>query len=424
MASPLPIQLPTIQNWSCHNCGGCCRQHLIEISNEDRQRIVAQNWTAADGIPEGPAAVVWHAGPPWKKRYRLAHRADGACVFLNEKGLCRIHAKHGEAAKPLPCQVYPYALHPGGKKLALSLRFSCPSVVANKGRPVAQQSGDLKRIAELTVPEWASKLAPPLISPRTRVDWADFHRFVAALDDTLAAPDTPLLIRLLRAVFWVRLVGQSKFDAVRGPRLAEYLQLVTDAARDELAETDESSAAPSRAGRLQFRMLAAQYARLDTFEKSARGLAGRVRLLRIALRFARGRGLVPPMQPGFRQVPFEQLEIPFGGIDDESQALLTRYFRVKIQGLHFCGLPFYGVPFVEGFYSLALMFPVVLWLARWSAVSDARDRVTAEDVGRALAIADHHHGYSPVLGTRSARRRVRLLTHFDDLERLCRWYAR
>jgi lysine-N-methylase len=422
MPAPL-LQLPLIQNWSCHSCGGCCRKHLIEITEEDRQRIASQNWSAADGIGD-EAPVVWHAGAPWRKRYRLAHRADGACVFLNEQGLCRIHAKFGEAAKPLACQVYPYALHPGGRKLALSLRFSCPSVVANKGRPVSQQVQELKRIADLTVPSTADRIPPPTISPRVRLDWNDFQRFVDALDATLAEPGPDLLTRLLRAVFWVRLVGQSKFDVLRGGRLGEYLQIVTDAARNEVGEAPSVPREPSRAGRLQFRMLAAQYSRVDTFEKAARGLRGRVRLLRAALRFARGRGNVPPLHPGFREVPFERLEAPFGNLGEEASAILTRYFRVKIQGLHFCGPAYYWVPFVEGFYSLALVFPVVLWQARWLAVSESRDSLATDDVARALAIADHHHGYSPVLGTRSSRRRVRLLTHHDDLERLCRWYAR
>src|SRR5579863_3499514 len=129
----LPLQLPTIQNWCCHNCGGCCRQHAIEITQEEYERIKGQGWTGQPGYgPEQPL-FEWHAGPPWKKRYRLAHRSDGACVFLNEQGLCRIHAKFGEPAKPLACRVYPYAFHPAGKEITVSLRFSCPSVVANRG---------------------------------------------------------------------------------------------------------------------------------------------------------------------------------------------------------------------------------------------------------------------------------------------------
>ena len=101
MASHL-LTLPTIQNWSCHNCSGCCRQHLIEVTEEERQRILDQQWSEEDGIASEQPVLVPFAGPPWKKRYRLGHQPDGACVFLDEKGLCKIHAKFGEAAKPLP----------------------------------------------------------------------------------------------------------------------------------------------------------------------------------------------------------------------------------------------------------------------------------------------------------------------------------
>jgi lysine-N-methylase len=418
-----PLQLPIIQNWSCHSCGGCCRQHLIEITEEERQRIAGQNWTAADGIPADPPPVVWFAGPPWKKRYRLAHRADGACVFLNEQGLCRIHAKFGEAAKPLPCQLYPYAFHPGGRKVAVSLRFSCPSVVANRGKPVELQRDALKVLEAQVVPAHAETIAPPPISPRARVDWPDFHRFVQAIDEVIAQPELPLPSRLLQAVSLVRTIGQAKFDAIQGNRLVEFLQIVSGAVRAEPVSL-ENGDLPTRAGRLQFRMLAAHYARRDTFEEVARGWRGRLRLLRAALTFARGRGSATPLQPAFREVPFATLEESFGGLSPEMDSMLTRYFRVKIQGLHFCGPAYYDVPFVEGFYSLALVFPVVMWLARWLAASQSRNSLVTDDVAGALAIADHHHGYSPVLGSRSSRRRVRLLTHDADLERLIIWYAR
>jgi lysine-N-methylase len=417
-----PLQLPIIQNWSCHNCGGCCRQHLIEITAEERQRIVDQKWTAADGIPADPAPVVWFAGPPWKKRYRLAHRPDGACVFLNEQGLCRIHAKFGEQAKPLPCQLYPYAFHPGGRKVAVSLRFSCPSVVANRGTPVGKQLDALKSLAAQVVPAHAERIEPPRISPRTRVDWSDFARFVQAIDDVLAEVGTPLTARLLQAVSLVRTINEAKFAALQGSRLVEFLELISGATRSEPGA--EKTEPPSRAGRLQFRMLAAHYARRDTFADAARGWRGRLQLFKAALTFARGSGTATPLQPAFREVAFAALEEPFGGLSPETDAMLTRYFRVKVQGLHFCGPAYYDVPLVEGLYSLAIVYPVVMWLARWLAASDSRNKLVTDDVARALAIADHHHGYSPVLGSRSSRRRIRLLTHDDDLERLIVWYSR
>jgi lysine-N-methylase len=417
----LPLALPTIQNWSCHNCGGCCTQHLIEITDEERQRIESQQWTAADGVMQPP--VVWFAGPWWKKRYRLAHQSNGGCVFLDDRGLCRIHAKFGEPAKPLACRVYPYALHPHGKQIAVSLRFSCPSVIANKGKPVGQQQADLKAIEALVVPEHADRIPPPRLSPGERVAWPEFLRIVDRLDGMLAEPHTPQLVRILQTLAWVNLIHQSKFDGLTAKQLGEFLDLVTAAVTVEFAKLPEPMEEPSRVGRLYFRLSAAQYARKDTVADLSSGLAGRWKLFRAILRFSKGTGDVPPLQPGFRSVPFATLEQPFG-LPDGVDELFTRYLRVKVQGLHFCGPAYYGIPFVEGYHSLILVLPVTLWLARWKAASDGRDRLTLADVEQALAIADHHHGYSAALGQHQSRRRVRFLAESGDLSRLCVWYAK
>jgi lysine-N-methylase len=417
------LELPVLQNWNCHNCGGCCRQHLIEITEAERQRILDQHWTAADGV-ETTQVVVRMNGWFGRPRYRLAHQSDGACVFLDERGLCRIHAKFGEAAKPLACLVYPYAFHPAGKSVAVSLRFSCPSVVMNAGRPVSQQQTEIRRIAEAVVPAGHATIPPPRVNSFGRVDWPDFHRFVEALDQTLSEPDTPQVVRLLRANIWTSLVGQSTFEKLKGDRIRDFLGLIQEAARVEVPSVPENPTEPTPIGRLYFRLLVAQYARKDTAADLDAGWYGRWRLLKAVWRFSRGRGDVPPLQELFRPVPFAALEGSFGGLTPEQDEIFTRYFRVKVQGLHFCGPAFYGVPFVEGFQSLMLMLPATLWLARWLAVGAGRTSLTTDDVVRALAVADHHHGFSPALGQHAARRRVRLLGDAGDLPRLVAWYAR
>lgn len=419
MAGPR-LELPLLQNWSCHNCGGCCRQHAIEITDEERRRIERQGWTAADGIPSGQPVVERISG----QRYRLAHQPDGACIFLDEQGLCRIHAKFGEKAKPLACRLYPYAFHPAGKKVALSLRFSCPSVVANRGTPVLKQSDELRRLAQEVVPQGAERIPPPSVSAGERLDWPDFLRIVEALDATFAEPEPPLLVRLLRALFWVNLVGQATFEKIKGPRVDELLGILRAAAIDEVPTDLPEISEPSRTGRTQFRLLVAQYARKDTFADVRSGWRGRWKLFRAAIGFTRGKGLVPPLQEVFQPVPFAALEAPFGGLPAGADELLTRYFRVKIQGLHFCGPAYYDQPLADGFQGLALMYPVTLWLARWLAASDGRTTLQLDDVARALAIADHHHGYSPALGQFHARRRVRILHQLGDIPRLCVWYSR
>ena len=420
----LPLTLPTIQNWSCHNCSGCCRQHLIEITEEERQRILDQNWTAADGIPPDRPVIVKFGGLPWKPRYRLGHQEDGACIFLNENGLCRIHAKFGEPAKPLPCRLYPYAFHPGGKTASVSLRFSCPSVVRNLGRPVSEQLAELKQLAREVVPPGAAKLPPPRVSRTGEVDWPDFLKFIDALDATFANPKTPMTAKLLRGLFWTGLVDQATFEVVRGRRLAEFIEIVTKAAEAEIPRDIVDFAEPSSTGRMQFRMLVAQYARKDTMVDVESGWRGRWKLLRAAIRFARGKGDVPPLQDTFVRVPFEVIEQPFGGLTDEAEEIFTRYFRVKIQGLHFCGRAYYDLPLVEGFYNLALVYPAMLWLARWLAAGEGRQQLETDDVVRAMTIADHYHAYSPAFGRGTFRRRVRILSRLGEIAKLCVWYSR
>lgn len=420
----LPLELPTIQNWSCHNCGGCCKQHAIEVTQEEFERIVKQGWRGQPGFEVGQPMFVWHSGPIWKRRYRLANREDGACVFLDEKGLCRIHSKFGEAAKPLACRVYPYALHPAGKSVTVSLRFSCPSVVANKGKRLIESQKDLREIERLVVPDEADQTPPPALTSRETLDWKDTLQFVDALDKTFAAGQGTFLTRLLTALFWVNLVGQSKFAKICGPRIGDFLSIISGAAEQEVPADLSTLPPPTRVGRMNFRLLAGQYARKDTSVEARAGWSGRWRLLKAAWKLTRGTGNVPQLQPQLKEVPFDTLEQSFGPLPDGAEELFTRYFRVKIQGLHFFGAAYYDVPFVEGFQSLALIMPSILWIARWIAASESRQTLLLEDIQQAFTIADHHHGYSPLWGQYGFRSRVRTLARLGDIERLIAWYSR
>lgn len=451
--SRLSLELPTLQNWSCHNCSGCCRQHGIFITEEERLRIESQKWTAADGVcPDQPLYV--KAGSPRSKHpWRLSQQTDGSCVFLDERGLCRIHGKFGEAAKPFACRIYPYAFHPAGDKIAVSLRFSCPSVASNRGETVVSQEKELREIAARLVPPNHRDIPPPKLTDKVQLDWADTLHIVHRLDATFADDQTPVAMKLLRALFWIDLIEQTRFEKIRGERLGELLDLLTAAAvvevpggpenrdqgRGERVESRESrakaetattlnspplnSTPPSKIGLSQFRLLAGQYARQDTFASMQQGLAGRWRMLRFALRLTSGRGTLPALSDDLRETPFAALERPFGGLSMESEELFTRYFRVKIQGLHFFGRAYYDTPLVEGWYSLALVLPATLWIARWRAASAGRDRLIHDDVLQALMLVDHNHGYSDAFGTWSSRRRVKNLVRLGDLNKLVTWYA-
>jgi lysine-N-methylase len=171
-------------------------------------------------------------------------------------------------------------------------------------------------------------------------------------------------------------------------------------------------------------MLAAQYARNDSLSNWRTGLMGRIRLLKTGLRFAMGRGRVPALQDIDRPVSFEQLEVPFGGLTSDAEEMFSRYFRVKIAGLQFCGRAFFGFGLIEGFRSLALVYPSMLWLARFLVAADGRDRLETDDVAKAIELADHYHGYTPQFNRFQYRWQVSLLARTGDITRAINWYSR
>lgn len=405
--------MPTGQNWNCHGCSDCCRgQLLITISPEEKQRIEKQGWTPADGVD--PADMII-AG---LNHYRLGHQADGACVFLDSSGRCRIHAKFGEAAKPLACRLYPLVIHPAGEKLLIGLRFSCPSAAKNQGQPLAEQGSEIQKLARLIVPEDYAKIPPPPVAAVAGLRWLDFLRFVRWLDHTFAAENVPVALKLLRALHWLNMVERGYLDQITGEGADEILKALVQSSSEKLAALPADLKQPSGFGRLFLRLMVLEHARTVTVADQDVRSTHRWKMLAAAFRFARSSGRTPALREGLKSVKFKDIENNFGPLTPGAEALLTRYFRVKIQSLHFCGKAFYDRPLIEGFRNLALFYPIVIWLARWLAVSADRAELTEADVVKAVSLADYQYSYAPYLGWRT-----RLLHQRNDIARLCVWYA-
>jgi lysine-N-methylase len=192
---------------------------------------------------------------------------------------------------------------------------------------------------------------------------------------------------------------------------------------------------------VMFRLMTAQFARHDTEAAVRAGLGHRFGLLTAALKFTTGLGTIPVLNGSAsvakafgstddgdstsRQTArFAAVEREFFCRQPEIDELLSRYFRVKIQGIHFCGPAHYNTTLIDGFHSLALVYPVVMWWSRVRAVRNGRSMVTLTDVQAALATVDHNFGYSPALGNYSALHRVSLLAKLKQITALVGWYSR
>lgn len=427
----MPVRaLPVAQNWDCHGCTNCCRSYHVPVSAEERKRIDDQRWETDPELAGTP--VIERSGSWWSGyEYRLASRPNGDCVFLDPAGRCRIHARHGGAAKPLACRVFPYLLVPTANEWRLGLRFACPTAGENAGRPLAEHVADARGCAaELEEASPGVRDAPPVPLARGQfVPWADLFRIVTALSKALADTTAPLEWRWRKVLGLVAMLRAAKFDGGKDPtktvtagRLNEMMYVLGLAMDDETPRDPEMVPRPGWAGRVVFRPVLAAYVRKDT--GSERGTAQRSAFGRLgaAMRFARGTGRIPRVHALIPEgVTFAQAEEPAGPLPAESDELLTRYYRVKLESMQFCGAANFDLPFWDGLESLAITFPVISWLAR---VLAAGGRSRAEAVKLAVRIVDDNFGFNKLLGLGRQKYALRILSNRGELQKLVAWYGR
>ncbi|MDD2710878.1 MAG: YkgJ family cysteine cluster protein [Verrucomicrobiae bacterium] len=408
---PPALQLPDRQNWSCLGCGRCCRVHTIVLTGDEKERIEKLDWRGQNASLPQP----WLESSSDKNsaaQPQLARQTDGACVFLTGEGRCLLQNLFGAEAKPRACRIFPFTFQPAGKKhIAAGLRFGCPSAASNRGRPLAQQNPDLQALAHLAIPPRANELPPPPVKPGCQLDWPAFLSLVHALGELLNDESVPLSIRWLQILAWTKTL--ETYEIVESD-LPEVLPKLHKLIRAGVTAKDAAKGRPRRLTRAMFRLTAAQYARLDAPGETTGSWRHRWQLLRWACAFALGWGRTPSIQPELARVPFRQLDVPLKTNSSETEELLTRFFRIKISSLQFCGAAVYNMNFLEGIKNLALLHASILWLARWIALGRNREEPITEDLEQALTFADHNFAHSPGLGTFGARLRLNLL--FDSGE--------
>ncbi|MDH7570856.1 MAG: YkgJ family cysteine cluster protein [Armatimonadota bacterium] len=194
MRRRVPLIMPgSYQRYDCHRCGACCRAGFaVVVTDEERARIAAQGWERLPLYRGKPLFIRQIGG-----EHILAQAEDGACIFLDENNTCRIHAQFGAEAKPFACRPYPFVFLPAGPEVRVSLRFDCPSVAANTGRPLPQHHDEAAVLAARALPPEARDLPPPLFRPGVRLEWGDLRRVADTLERMMAAEALDITRRVL-----------------------------------------------------------------------------------------------------------------------------------------------------------------------------------------------------------------------------------
>src|SRR5579871_2973578 len=416
---PMPVRaLPVIQNWDCHSCTTCCREYVVHVSDEEKARIEEQGWSKEAGFEGVP--LFGRKGLIRKDRWHLTQR-DGGCVFLGEGGRCRIHERFGAAAKPLTCRIYPFVLVPSGDYWRVGLRFACPSAANDQGGPLNQHLPEIREYAAIIEKRspGARFVSPPALDGRQSLSWDDTGTLIRALAIIVSERQDRIERRLRKCLALANLCRQAKFDKVTGDRLEEFLGILISALDAEAPADTSSLPAPTWVGRILFRQLLALYARKDTGVNSGVAVKGPIARVMAALRFARGKGIVPRVHGLLPETTFERMEESAEPWPDAAEQVLERYYLTKIESLQFAGPTNFKMKFWDGLESLILTFPAIAWLSRAFI-----DMPRADAVVQAIRIVDDSFGYHPLLGSARQKLAINILSFRDEIPRLVAWYAR
>ncbi|MDQ2800193.1 MAG: YkgJ family cysteine cluster protein [Armatimonadota bacterium] len=414
----IPLKLitpPGSQRYDCTGCGDCCRgRFAIVITQADRDRIVGQGWTDEElGLHGKP--IFTSSGAD----FQLAHRADGTCVFLTDDNRCRIHARHGEAAKPLACRLYPFTFVPLGKEVRVDVRFDCPATATSRGRPLAAHRPDLLELVKTAVPAQAAALPVPPLYDDVRLSWAQLGRITEAFEQVLLDVSLDITRRVAACIALADGLRHPGLGEMDGRKLRDFLDAAASEVQQSAVDDLLRRKPPLATERMALRQLAGLYGRLD----HVGGKAQLGQRLNVSLRMLAGKGRVPAVRPGFPSVTFAELEMARGIPTEDAAQALERYLHVHLAGMGFFGRAFYGRSYLDGLNALLLTYPLVCWFARAFAASENRPALDAACVERALMIVDHQHGITPLLDIPSERYRTRFLCEPGTLRSLTIWYG-
>ncbi len=404
MRSDLPIATTRVsERWDCHNCGNCCTHLTAELNDDDLERLREQKWERHPDLRG--KRITKRIG--WFKRTRsLAHGRDGRCVFLTPENRCRIHEELGAAAKPLVCRMYPLQLVPQAGSIRLTVQRNCPSAAMDRGRDLAEHLDAAREYAALDDVD-ADDPPPPVCRGRD-LPWADALRLLDAFEAVMLDTDHAIDLRVARGLALCRHVESAESGLPD-------LSVITVA---EWPERPVEPVRPDKTTARLFRQSALKY--LD-LHPGIPMLAprGRLRVLSWAMRFVRGKGLVPEVFPGQPAATFESLEKPRDKPETTILQPIELFFTSHAASRRYAILPKGAWSIVDSFRRLAMSYAIAMWMVRLLQLENPEFQQNAWEI---VAMIDQAHG-GELLEDWYHRDAVRDIAR-RGLDDLVLWYSR
>lgn len=169
--------------YRCHNSGRCCDSYRIGVDPGKKEEIAGK----VSGLSAYAGKKLFEPGIPGSFLNHATLAMEGCrCVFLRADGLCDLHARFGEEAKPLGCRQYPYFAVGTPRGVSAGVYYSCPSAVATLRQAdrfsiLADPPGFKPPVLTKKVPDHY----PLLMGSGRSISWEFFHAIEAWIMEVL-----------------------------------------------------------------------------------------------------------------------------------------------------------------------------------------------------------------------------------------------
>ena len=410
--------LPVLhERWDCQQCGICCRGAQVALNDEDLAQLKEQRWEEHSDF-QG-VTTVQRTG--WlSDDYHLAHRPDGSCVFLDVDGLCQIHKEFGFEAKPWQCRVFPLTVVSSGERRHLTMRRACPTAAKGEGRSL-EQHRDLVRLLDKQMGDAPS--AAPELCRGVALPWPHLHVVCGALEKIMLQQDANLTIRIVSALALCDKIVEAPLEtwaAMSARELDCRLNEWSAAIGRQIQHASSEAKPPEKTVAVVFRQVATAYLDFHKARYKRQSLWRRLRLFANQFALMSNTGQLPDLGCDFPDGDLQSLERPLGELSPELQSVLDRFFVSMTVSQYYRAYGRRHWSLVDAFRGMAISYPVILWLLRWSVGTNPP---TADRLIDLVVLADRAQSAPSFAGPRF-RHNVTTLVANGDLQRLVCWYGR
>jgi Fe-S-cluster containining protein len=301
-------------------------------------------------------------------RVRLVERR---CFFLDQENRCRIHKELSYEAKPAVCRAFPLAVLDVAGQPYARLSYWCPTVTANRGKPLVHQLRWLNETASRA----DRRTAPLRVNESARLTLRDFERVHRVLCGFMLETARPVGDGLAAAAGLIRRLNAAvatEYSSAVVERVVHAAQADgTGALAFEVRRQGHVSG-----GRRVLSLYLLQEGRLGRGARLVRFLS----VLAFNLGIARLRSHTVAARAGWADVRGVEFDPPAGGAE-----LLRRFLHSKIESRRYVAG---DATLVTGFNILVAAYGVVNLLARMRAACESRLCVNETDVQLAVGAAD------------------------------------